>query len=530
MSRLHREQKRSRSAAGAVATAHTGAGPTPIEVRVPVPTQREPERGPGGGATVGGLPVVAGTGESVQEAVLNHLHRLTLAAGHPVLATVRDERIGYVIPLRINVDGSSTYAGQPERFETVVPTPVRTDAAPAVQTAQAAPAEAVRTAEAGPHGDRPTRALRAVEERAAEQPVRQSEQEQEQEQERGSGTGGTPVASAGHTVATFMLRAVPEQQPLITTTPGLAQDLSAGPTAPTTDDDADGPRPPAPGTVQPPRGEFGPPPVLPNPAPHAAPNPAPAQAAVPAQAPVQEPAPAPAPSAETPAPAPAPTSAPAPAQAPTRAPAPDPESDPDFHAPAWKPTPAPRTVPVEEVKEPPVREFDSVVDVVMAVEPGTVPGTSEGPFGAPMAAIGEAVRNGRIDEAAALAEETVAEASGTLGGDHPEVLRLRELSAYVAYLAGDPLRSFHLSLELARVHHRLGDARAAYGNVQSAAAAWRAVRDPLQGLNLGRDLLGTWTELAANEGPAADDLEQLRSARNRMTRLAGRARALEEGR
>jgi hypothetical protein len=185
---------------------------------------------------------------------------------------------------------------------------------------------------------------------------------------------------------------------------------------------------------------------------------------------------------------------------------------------------------VEEVKEPPVREFDSVVDVVMAVEPGTVPGTSEGPFGAPMAAIGEAVRNGRIDEAAALAEETVAEASGTLGGDHPEVLRLRELSAYVAYLAGDPLRSFHLSLELARVHHRLGDARAAYGNVQSAAAAWRAVRDPLQGLNLGRDLLGTWTELAANEGPAADDLEQLRSARNRMTRLAGRARALEEGR
>ncbi|WUR26182.1 hypothetical protein OHB09_19130 [Streptomyces jietaisiensis] len=483
MSRLHREHKRSRSAAGAVSTARTGATVTPIEVRVPVPAQREPERGPGGGATVGGMPVVAGTGESVQEAVLNHLHRLTLAAGHPVLATVRDERIGYVIPLRIHVDGSSTYAGQPQRFETAAPAPAHVPTpTPAAHVAPAPPAAAPE-----PPRDRATRALRAVEEREAE-------------------TGGTPVApapapeepTAGHTVATFMLRAVPEQQPLITTTPGLAQDLAAGPAAPTSGDTS-GPRPPEPGTVQPPRGEFGPPPVLPDPAQAQAPAPAPA---APAQAPA---APAPAPKASLPLP--------------------DPESDPEFSAPAWKPTAAPRTVPVEEVKEPPVREFDSVVDVVLAAEPDSMPGAPEGPFAVPMATIGEAVRQGRIDEAAALAEETVAEATGTLGAEHSEVLRLRELSAYIAYLAGDPLRSFHLSLDLARVHHRLRDARAAYGNVQSAAAAWRAVRDPLQGLHLGRDLLGTWTELAANEGPAAEDLEQLQSARNRMTRLADRARA-----
>ncbi|GHE41433.1 hypothetical protein GCM10018782_14570 [Streptomyces griseoaurantiacus] len=493
MSRLHREHKRSRSAAGAVSTARTGATVTPIEVRVPVPAQREPERGPGGGATVGGMPVVAGTGESVQEAVLNHLHRLTLAAGHPVLATVRDERIGYVIPLRIHVDGSSTYAGQPQRFETAAPAPAHVPTPrPAAHVAPAPPAAAPE-----PPRDRATRALRAVEVGEAE-------------------TGGTPVApapapeepTAGHTVATFMLRAVPEQQPLITTTPGLAQDLVAGPAAPTSGDTS-GPRPPEPGTVQPPRGEFGPPPVLPDPAQAQAPAPAPA---APAQAPA---APAPA------APAPAPKAS---------LPLPDPESDPEFSAPAWKPTAAPRTVPVEEVKEPPVREFDSVVDVVLAAEPDSMPGAPEGPFAVPMATIGEAVRQGRIDEAAALAEETVAEATGTLGAEHSEVLRLRELSAYIAYLAGDPLRSFHLSLDLARVHHRLRDARAAYGNVQSAAAAWRAVRDPLQGLHLGRDLLGTWTELAANEGPAAEDLEQLQSARNRMTRLADRARALDEER
>jgi hypothetical protein len=91
-------------------------------------------------------------------------------------------------------------------------------------------------------------------------------------------------------------------------------------------------------------------------------------------------------------------------------------------------------------------------------------------------------------------------------------------------LAGDPLRSFHLSLDLARIRRRARDAEAAYGNVQSAAAAWRAVRDPLQGLNLGTELLGLWTELTTEEGPAADDVEQLESARARMTRLAERAR------
>ncbi|MGJ5759336.1 hypothetical protein [Streptomyces galbus] len=142
----------------------------------------------------------------------------------------------------------------------------------------------------------------------------------------------------------------------------------------------------------------------------------------------------------------------------------------------------------------------------------------------PMARINDAVRAGRIDAAAQLAERTVAEASGTLGPTHPEVLGLRELTAYIAYLAGDALRAFHVSLELAGIHRRAGDAEAAYGNVQSAAAAWRAVRDPLQGLNLGTELIGVWTELAAEDGPAAEDADQLESARARMLRLAQRAR------
>ncbi|MPY46577.1 hypothetical protein FNH04_43765, partial [Streptomyces phyllanthi] len=182
-------------------------------------------------------------------------------------------------------------------------------------------------------------------------------------------------------------------------------------------------------------------------------------------------------------------------------------------------------VPEEDDSAPkpaPVREFEVAETVMGAVEEdGTVPSPLAGPVGR----INEAVKTGRIQEAAEQAELTTAQATGALGPEHPEVLRLRELTAYIAYLTGDALRSFHLSLDLARLHHRLGDPRAAYGNVQSAAAAWRAVRDPLQGLHLGRDLLGVWTGLVAEPGPAADDIEQLESARTRMGRLAERAGA-----
>lgn len=77
MSRLSREQKREskrqRSAVG------PGAGP--LEVWVTAPAGES-----GGGVTVGGVPVGVMPGETVQATVLNHLHRLALAAGHSVLA------------------------------------------------------------------------------------------------------------------------------------------------------------------------------------------------------------------------------------------------------------------------------------------------------------------------------------------------------------------------------------------------------------------------------------------------------------
>ncbi|WP_338119222.1 hypothetical protein [Streptomyces neyagawaensis] len=206
---------------------------------------------------------------------------------------------------------------------------------------------------------------------------------------------------------------------------------------------------------------------------------------------------------------------------PALVPAPPEESAADpYSAPEWKVAdedPGPKPAPV--------REFDVAESVLDLEESDGAAAPS--PFAEPVSRINEAVKMGRIQEAAEMAEHTVAQATATLGPQHAEVLRLRELTAYIAYLAGDALRSFHLSLDLAALRHRLRDPRAAYGNVQSAAAAWRAIRDPLQGLHLGRDLIAVWAELAADAGPAADDAEQLEKARTRMGRLAERARALD---
>jgi hypothetical protein len=310
---------------------------------------------------------------------------------------------------------------------------------------------------------------------------------------------GEPVRESA---PTFPLRAVPEPQD------------GTGDSAPTfTLRTLPEPPATAPGTVAPPKGAFGPPPQM-----DAAPrmDAAPLTDAVPpadaipqtdAAPPADAVPPAPLPPAAAPARTPGAVSEPAPL--PTHRPAPRATALPD---PALEPDPDSRPTPA--------RGFDAVAEAVLGDEPPVTTGF----LAEPMAQVNEAVKAGRLEAAAQLAESTVGEASAALGPDHAEVLKLRELTAYIAYLAGDPVRSLRLSLDLARIHRRTGDAEAAYGNIQSAASAWRAVRDPHQGLDLGHDLLALWTDLTAEDGPAAEDIEQLESARARMGRLEERAR------
>ncbi|MEV8555537.1 hypothetical protein AB0478_03540 [Streptomyces sp. NPDC051917] len=183
-----------------------------------------------------------------------------------------------------------------------------------------------------------------------------------------------------------------------------------------------------------------------------------------------------------------------------------------------EPEPAPTTATPT-----PARGFDAVAEEVLGDEP--VAETAEGAelLSEPMTRINEAVRSGRIEAAAQLADRTVTEATAMLGPRHAEVLHLRELSAYIAYLGGDPVGACRQSLDLARLRRQARDAEAAYGNVQSAATAWRAVRDPEEGLRLGRDLIELWADLTTEPGPAADDPRPLESARARMVRLTDRA-------
>ncbi|MFG2128375.1 tetratricopeptide repeat protein [Streptomyces sp. NPDC048751] len=513
MSRLSREKKREEQRA--VPTAAPVVAP--LDVRVP-------GDGPGaGGASIGGVPVAPAPGQEIQHAVLAHLHRIALASGHPVLAHVHDERIGYVVPLRMDPDGSTHFTAEPARMR------------PAEE--HGVPGEQGDVGLGG--GEAPTELLPTV---AGAQP-------DAAEAQPPAGFGNTappappmpapstpPAPAEPRDLPTHLLRATPEPvrdatptfplRSLADTEKGVRPDPTTFPlrAVPESAERTDGPgTPTAPGTVSAPTGTFGPPPAMdvqPEPAPE--PEPAPSADVPPRPEPAAfvDVTPPTGPAAfvdVTPQPEPAQfldvTPQPAPTPAPERKPAPaplidvtaEPEPDP-------KPTPA--------------RGFDAVAEAVLGDDPRTAPGDGSTPalLAEPVARINEAVKAGRTDTAAQLAEHTVAEASVSLGPEHPEVLRLRELTAYIAYLAGDALRSFHLSLDLARIHRHARDTEAAYGNIQSAASAWRAVRNPVQGLSLGYDLIGLWTELVAEGGPAADDLGQLESARTRMGRLEVRAR------
>ncbi|MFC8873751.1 tetratricopeptide repeat protein [Streptomyces ardesiacus] len=467
MSRLGRDKQRE----------HEGAERSPDSVATPIDV-RVPEGGPGvRGARVDGSLVVAAPGEEIQNAVLNRLHRLALAAGHPVLATIHDRRLGYSVPLRVDPDGSSHLAGDPAPTEPGSAAPAPADPAP-VASAPADPPSAARTsaapASAAPAPMDPASAAPAPMDPASVAPAPASPAPADPEETPVRHDLATHVlrlvTPAGDGAPTFTLRALPE--PAGDGVPTFTLRALPEPAGGT-----------PPGTVAPPTGVFGPPPVMDT-----------GTAGAP-----EDPEPRPMP---TPAPRPTPA-----APAPDLGPRPDPYADPDP-----KPTPA--------------RGFDAVAEAVLGDAPLTAPGDATTPalLAEPTARINEAVKEGRTQDAARLAEQTAAEASDTLGPEHPEVLRLRELTAYIAYLSGDPDRAFRLSLDLARIHRRAGDAEAAYGNVQSAATAWRGVRDPARGLELGHDLVGLWDELAAEDGPAAEEAEELESVRARMGRLTARAR------
>ncbi|OKJ88021.1 hypothetical protein [Streptomyces sp. TSRI0107] len=572
MSRLSREQQPEQQRPSAPLA-------TPIDVRVLADAEPGTDR-----VTVGGTPLTPAPGEEPQQAVLNHLHRIALATGHPVLATIHDERIGYVVPLQVSPDGSSTFTGRPAAaapasaaqtggaLASAVPASAgQAGAAPVGVAPASAALSAAAPAHAAPAGVAPASAAPSGATSAAAAPASATPSNAapaDVTPPPATPPAATPSGTAPDG-ATKVLRlpAQLEQQaqaacgPPSNVTPGSAPTfrMRAVPEQAVTPSHA-------PGTVAPPTGVFGPPPVmdskplpLPLPLPHSGPGAPPraddrptppaasagASAAlltpdarprpddIPAGAPATPltpdarprpddiPAGAPAapltpdtPPRATP-PAPSTGAAPLSAQAPAPSPAPSPR-------PRLLPDPGPSSSNLDPKPTPP-RGFDAVAEAVLGDDNALEQSVAPTPLTAPLARISEAVKEGRIDAAAGLAEEALRDGAAMLGQDHPEVLRLGELAAYVAYLAGEPVRAFRRSVELVHARRRTGDAEGAYGNVQSAATAWRAVRDPLLGLDLGRELIALWAELVAEPGPAAEDAEELESAHARMNRLADRA-------
>ncbi|MEU0025013.1 hypothetical protein [Streptomyces sp. NPDC006335] len=553
MSRLSRDKKRDHQ-----------RGAAPIDVHVPLA---------GESATVAGTPVTAPPGEELHQTVLTHLHDLARTSGHPVHATIHDARIGYVVPLEVATDGASRFTAEPVRMaprgpaeQGDRPEPSGEGEEPVVRPwPPAAPAAPEGTGYVVPLDVAPSAG------RFTAEPVRKASQGPAEQGDRPepSGAGEEPVArpwppaapAAPHERPTRLLRRLddpaqdpapafrppnpPEPQPTDTEAPPT-QVLRKLP-----DPQATGPAPAqAPGTVVPPTGEFGPPPVMDS-IPSSTPAPQPptdlacTSGPLPPTGPVRTPSGPQSGPVHTPAtpasgtPASPPPSDPGPGREAEAEPAPTPMPTSGFAAVVPQPlpsaAPAPRTTaplidPVPLLDDPgreptPVRGFDAVAEALLGeglvVEESAV-------LAEPVGRISEAVREGRTDVAAELAEQVVGEASETLGAEHPDVLRVRELAAYIAYLGGEPVQAAEISLDLAGILHRAGDAEAAYGNVQSAATAWKAVRDPLRGLALGRELLTLWTEMAAGEGPAAEDLDKLESARTRMLRLAERARKADQ--
>ncbi|NEC49122.1 tetratricopeptide repeat protein, partial [Actinospica acidiphila] len=165
MSRLSREKKREQQQDADAAN----RAAVPVDVRVPSDGSDEP------GAYVDGVRVIAGPGEEIQQAVLNRLHRIAVATGHAVHATVRDERIGYVVPLRVAPDGSSTFAAQPVQLRGVRDREQASSepSAPGIPPAPETPrGPAPQSPPAGPDTGRPTHQLRAVPEREAPEDLR----------------------------------------------------------------------------------------------------------------------------------------------------------------------------------------------------------------------------------------------------------------------------------------------------------------------------------------------------------------------
>ncbi|TXL83872.1 hypothetical protein [Streptomyces sp. IB2014 016-6] len=136
-----------------------------------------------------------------------------------------------------------------------------------------------------------------------------------------------------------------------------------------------------------------------------------------------------------------------------------------------------------------------------------------------VARIGHSIDTGARERAAALAFRLREHTARTFGAGHPYALEARALEAYAVYKGGNHTAATLASLELAKIRHQQGDARA-HEDLLRAVAVWRLIDDLPSAVEHGRILLTTWSRLAAKGHVAAGDAELVRSVDRRIRALA----------
>ncbi|MBO8195521.1 hypothetical protein ITI46_28305 [Streptomyces oryzae] len=136
-----------------------------------------------------------------------------------------------------------------------------------------------------------------------------------------------------------------------------------------------------------------------------------------------------------------------------------------------------------------------------------------------MAHINRAASGGEPQRAMVLAFRLREHALRSYGEEHPYTLEARDLEAYVARLAGNYASATAIYCDLARVCQRQGNPRA-YGFLRRAVGNWQMLTDPQAMRAHGRVVLDIWSALAAEAGPAADDMALPRRVRMRLAALA----------
>ncbi|WP_314411269.1 hypothetical protein [Streptomyces sp. DSM 40484] len=118
-----------------------------------------------------------------------------------------------------------------------------------------------------------------------------------------------------------------------------------------------------------------------------------------------------------------------------------------------------------------------------APRPGARPETET--YAEPMAEVRNHLEEGRADRASTLATLLDEQATGALGVSHPETLRIREVRARAAALAGDRIGGIQLYRDVAERWYYQREAEQAEAVANSAELLWRGITDVEEALSAG---------------------------------------------